>query len=67
MMAEVHSCTYTRKVRVKNLHTHLDLHLKVGLKGGEKGEKDAERELKHLGHTRHSILAQSNTEVLLDG
>ena len=35
--------------------------------GGEEGEKDAERELKHLGDTRHPVLAQSNTEVLLDG
>ena len=39
----------------------------MSLEGGEEGEKDAERELKHLGDTGDSVLAQSNTEVLLDG
>ena len=48
-------------------HTHLNLHLQVGLEGGEEGEENAEREFKHLGDTRDPVLAQSNTEVLLDG
>ena len=59
----VHTCTHTHT----HTHTHLNLHLQVCFEGGEEGEKDAERELKHLRDTRHSIPAQSNTEVLLDG
>ena len=46
---------------------HFDLHLKVSLEGGEESEKDVKGELKHLRDTGHSVLAQSHTEVLLDG
>ena len=47
--------------------SHFNLHLEVCLEGGEESEEDVERELKHLRDAGHSVLAQSHTEVLLDG